>query len=128
MKKILYYTTCVIILLAITSCTKKAPGCADEEIVDLVIKIATEKFFVMVREHKGIDVSDRKDMKLGIENIRTNSVNKKTGARSCAANLTLEISGQKENKNVPITYTSEPVEGKSGNVKSGKFYVNVSGL
>ncbi len=105
----------IFALSLLVACDKSAPGCSDEETIELVTNIAKEELL-----ENGFDKGKMDLFKFNLENIRTKSHDEKTGSNMCAADLVLKV--EKIRKSLPITYLSELTE------KTGEFYVTVYGL
>jgi len=99
---------------SLTGCSQSVPTCSDSEATDLVLQISNAE---IVKVH-GQEAA--KTLELEVQAIRTTDTNSKTGAFSCAANLSMK--GPKGSDNVPITYTVEMTD------NGEEIYVNVYGL
>jgi hypothetical protein len=122
---------CLLIFIFLLStfligCDNEAPECNADETKALVIKIAKEKLDksigVMVQTGL-ISKADYEKTSFVVKNIRTKNLNKDTGTYSCAADFDIvsdipNLGG----RTVPITYTSELLEGGEN------FYVTVQGF
>lgn len=111
----------VLLLLVISfifmGCSK-TPECSDSSVKELVFDISkTELRRQLEGSYQDSSVVDK--VKMGLDSIRTQEVNKDTGARSCAGELS--FTGEKGTKKFPITYTVEATD-------DGDMYVNVYGL
>ena len=100
--------------LTATGCGSSVPGCSDAETKELVFKIVRDELTDL------LGAAEAAKANLQLEAIRTQSVDEKTGACSCAAELRVRANGVDEK--VPITYTSEKTD------KGDEFYVTVYGL
>jgi hypothetical protein len=106
--------TTVVMVGFLNGCSQSVPTCSDTETTNLVLEIANNK----VAEIYGPEAAAK--IKLGIEAIRTTDTHDKTGANTCAANMSmLKETGQ---TSFPITYTVEMTD------NGEEFYVNVFGL
>lgn len=102
-------------LLWFTADFSALPRCGDTEATSLVRQIVTEQF-----QKTGLPNEVVSKLKPRLDAIRTQKVNKQTHARSCAAELHVEVMGA--TRTMQITYTVEHTE------KAGEYYVNVFGL
>ena len=105
MKALIAMVTCITTLLIVIACSKKVPGCSDQETQDLVINISKDLFPIY------------KEFSFKLQSIRTANVDKETGACSCAAELYL-VSSLGANITFPITYKTELTD-------KGELYVTV---
>jgi len=106
--------TAIFVTGALTGCSQSVPLCGDSETTELVIEISNQKIESVYGKEKASEID------LAVESIRTTDTNEKTGAFSCAANLSM--SGPKGKDTLPITYTVEMTD------NGDEFYVNVYGL
>jgi len=113
--RVLMAVPILLTVLFAAGCGSSAPACADSDTTDLVIDISRGELVKKI----GQETADLITLEVGT--IRTQSVDEKTGACSCAADLVM--TGPKGTSNVPITYKSELVEGDGD-----QFYVTVYGL
>lgn len=113
-------------------CAKAAPGCNAEKTKQSIFKIFKDKklkqmFNLRELQRTGSTPSEKSwndtvsKLKIGLESIRTTNVDSKTGKCECAADLTIELEGEKTN--LAITYISELVEDKKDT-----FRVQIFGL
>ncbi len=114
------FFTLLCVCLTVSGCGKKAPGCADEEVKELVMEIAQKNYL-------GLFSTDYWD---GIEDIRTQSTDEEVGRCYCAANLRISWrpgDGWREptkpgSRTMPVEYTAERT------ADDGRLYVTVFGL
>jgi len=106
--------TAILLGSALTGCSQSVPSCSDSETTELVVEISNGELTRTI----GQEVAN--EIELGVEAIRTTDTNEKTGAFSCAANLSM--SGPRGKNSLPITYTVEKTD------NGEEFYVNVFGL
>jgi hypothetical protein len=106
--------TSVFVGSILVGCSDSVPMCSDTETTNLVSEIANDKLV----ETYGKEYASK--IKLGIEAIRTTDTNEKTGANTCAADMSM--SGGNGQTSFPITYTVEVTD------NGDEFYVNVFGL
>lgn len=97
-----------------TGCSSSAPKCSDTETTDLVEQITRQELAKLY----GQEASN--GFQITLAAIRTTDINDKTGAQTCAADVTLK--GADGTHSAPITYTSELAD------KGDEFYVTVYGL
>ncbi|PKN70795.1 MAG: hypothetical protein CVU54_03930 [Deltaproteobacteria bacterium HGW-Deltaproteobacteria-12] len=80
-KTILYAIAGCMIIVCSSGCSNMAPACADKSTVDLVVKVVNDHLF-----DKGLITYSHK-----VSDIRTTKVDKDTGAYSCAAYLSQDM-------------------------------------
>ncbi|MDX8411886.1 MAG: hypothetical protein R8K46_08495 [Mariprofundaceae bacterium] len=100
--------------LVISACSQPAPDCADEQVVDTVIRIAWQQ--IENRDaQKSLD-----NLSLKLVDVRTTGMDERLGKSVCAANLV--FTAPAGSTKVPIQYTSELANGGK------QFFVTVYGL
>jgi predicted small lipoprotein YifL len=107
--------------LALSGCGKKAPGCADDEVVALVMEIAGDYY------HLDNNLQNEEVYKWGgVEAIRTQRIDNELGKCYCAAELHLTagkdwrpgLYGLPESRSEPVDYSAEWTE-------DGQLYVSI---
>lgn len=106
--------TSVVMVSILSGCSQSVPACSDAEATDLVLEISNNKLV----ETYGAEYASK--IKFGIDAIRTTDTHDKTGANTCAANISM--TGENGQTSFPITYTVEMTD------NGEEFYVNVFGL
>lgn len=104
----------VFLLVGIGSGT---PSCSNVDVKETVLEIVNREL------KKQLFFNSDEILNISLDYIRTTDTNEKTGANTCAAEVTFENKQNRALKNSSqITYTVQNIEGEAG------FYVNVYGL